>query len=635
MMSCRFLICLIALLMAASAIPAMATTYTVKPDGTGDFPTIQVAIDDPGVLDGDIIELINGVYAGEGNRNIDYMGKGITVRSQSGIPDSCIIDCEGGPDSLNQGFLFQSGEGPDSILEGITVANGDRTGGWGGGIRCLATSSPTLRNLKLVNNNAKYGGAMVCFDGASPTISDAIFVGNTAEFRGGAIYITTNSCPALTGLTFLQNSTNFTGGALNCDDGSDPRLRYVTFEGNSARSGGGMSASSSASPVLNEVTFLENSATWGGALICESGGYPLLTNVDFIRNTASRDGGGIRWESGGSPSLSGSVFDGNTASERGGALDIRETDLVVEDVLFVGNSSGVAGGAVYFIDVSPNFHNVTFSGNTSVRGAAMTCYSSTPMLDFVTFSGNSADQAGAIFGGDQAHYFLTNVTFYGNSTTGDGAGILCTNSSATVENSIIAFSPAGEVVSCATGGTVDLTCCDIFGNTAGDWVGCIADQFGIDGNISEDPLFCDAETGDLRLDTDSPCLSGNHPDGPGTCGLIGSHGIGCGAADVGETAVLQGEGVYLAPITPNPFTSASKIRYVIPDGIGTVHLQLMIYDAAGRLVRTLVHSSSSGGSHSVLWDGTNDTGMKVRGGVYFYQLKANGETKTRRMILVR
>jgi hypothetical protein len=62
-----------------------------------------------------------------------------------------------------------------------------------------------------------------------------------------------------------------------------------------------------------------------------------------------------------------------------------------------------------------------------------------------------------------------------------------------------------------------LTCCDVYGNEGGDWVGCIADQYGIDGNISEDPFFCE---GSLYLSSDSPCLYG-------PCGQIGAHGQGC------------------------------------------------------------------------------------------------------------
>lgn len=60
-------------------------------------------------------------------------------------------------------------------------------------------------------------------------------------------------------------------------------------------------------------------------------------------------------------------------------------------------------------------------------------------------------------------------------------------------------------------------------------MGCIADQQGIEGNICADPLFCDPENGDLRLQEDSPCGPG------GDCGLMGAWPIGCGGTPVTET----------------------------------------------------------------------------------------------------
>jgi hypothetical protein len=66
----------------------------------------------------------------------------------------------------------------------------------------------------------------------------------------------------------------------------------------------------------------------------------------------------------------------------------------------------------------------------------------------------------------------------------------------------------------------------VYGNAGGDWVGCIEDQYGINGNISEDPLFCDPETGDFRLQEGSPCGPFSPPNEE--CDLIGAWPVGCG-----------------------------------------------------------------------------------------------------------
>jgi hypothetical protein len=110
---------------------------------------------------------------------------------------------------------------------------------------------------------------------------------------------------------------------------------------------------------------------------------------------------------------------------------------------------------------------------------------------------------------------------------------------ATIENTIIAFNSGGDPIEGGDGpyNEAILTCCDIYGNLGGDWVGEIADQYGINGNFSADPLFCGPVAGSIpmihaaasaySLHANSPCLPGNHPDGC-ECGLIGAHGQGCG-----------------------------------------------------------------------------------------------------------
>ena len=110
------------LMISVIAGAAIADTYVINPHGTGHFPSIQAAIS--ASQDGDVIELTDGTYRGDGNRDINFQGKRITVRSQSGDPNACIIDCEGSLASSHQGFAFDSGEGPDSRVERLQVTNG-------------------------------------------------------------------------------------------------------------------------------------------------------------------------------------------------------------------------------------------------------------------------------------------------------------------------------------------------------------------------------------------------------------------------------------------------------------------------------------------------------------------------------
>jgi len=84
---------------------------------------------------------------------------------------------------------------------------------------------------------------------------------------------------------------------------------------------------------------------------------------------------------------------------------------------------------------------------------------------------------------------------------------------------------------------------------------------------------------------------------------------------------------------PNPFTgSGTRIGFAVPR---PTDVRLLVFDVAGRLVRTLVNGPVEAGSHVVDWDGRNVDGASVANGVYFYRLQAAGESATRKMILVR
>lgn len=96
-----------------------------------------------------------------------------------------------------------------------------------------------------------------------------------------------------------------------------------------------------------------------------------------------------------------------------------------------------------------------------------------------------------------------------------------------LDNCIVAFG-VGSFAFESLGEPYQLDCCDVYGNEGGDYVEGAAGQLGVNGNISEDPLFCDPASLDLTIAVDSPCA----PDGD--CGLIGALPIGCGptAADL-------------------------------------------------------------------------------------------------------
>lgn len=450
-LSCAFFLAICSAL-PGTAVFAQTTWYVDDANcpgpgsGTqGDpFCIIQAGID--AAQDGDTVLVADGTYTGVGNRDLDFGGRAITVRSQSGDADACVIDCQG----TGRGFHFHSGEGADSVVESVTITNG----------------------------SADSGGGMYCSD-SSPTVSGCIFSSNSADWYGGGVYCSANSSPALGSCTFSNNSAEY-GAGVSCL-ASSPTLTDCTFSDNVAQGrGGGMYCYEFSSPALTNCTFSINMATYyGGGMYCQLSCSPTLADCTFSDNAVDWFGGGMYCSEFSSPSLTDCVFTANSAASYAGGM-------------YCGQSS------------SPPLTNCTFSGNSAYwSGGALLCdTSSSPAIAHCTFSNNSA---------------------------GYGAGIYCVDSShPTLDKSIIAFGVYGEAVFCEDTSTATLTCCDVYGNADGDWVDCLAGQHGVNGNICEDPRFCDQENPDepYTLHSNSPCAAENNP----ACGLIGAWPVGCGPA---------------------------------------------------------------------------------------------------------
>jgi len=234
-----------------------------------------------------------------------------------------------------------------------------------------------------------------------------------------------------------------------------------------------------------------------------------------------------------------------------------------------------------------------------------------------------------MFASDHGHT-IRNCTFAHNVAYRNGGGIFLYSTHLETDNTIVSFSEWGSSIYCRYS-SANPVCCDLYGNVGGDWVGEIAGQYGINGNICEDPLFCDPEQGNFRLMDTSPCAPFSPPNPE--CDLIGARTVGCGQ-DIAEHVALP-HGLYLAPSRPNPFSQTAEINYRIPGDITASLVLLNVLDPAGRLVQTLVQAPQLGGNHSITWNGTDHAGKAVTPGVYFCRLKVGEKTVTRRVLLVR
>jgi len=105
---------------------------------------------------------------------------------------------------------------------------------------------------------------------------------------------------------------------------------------------------------------------------------------------------------------------------------------------------------------------------------------------------------------------------------------------------------------------------------------------------------------------------------------------GAGVLAVGGGAPSLPRGLRLIANAPNPFGPSTSIRYEL---YAASAVKLTLFDAQGRAVRQLVSESLQvPGSYAVTWDGRDDSGRALPGGVYFSRLEAAGSVDTRRVV---
>ncbi len=342
------------------------------------------------------------------------MGLAVTIRSQSGNPETCIINCGGSAGDPHRGFLFHRGEGPESRLEGVTVSFGYAD--LGGGVY-LDGSSPTLDTVVFSNNmSSNWGGGAYIYNHSNPVLTNCTSIGNFADNYGAGAMVQASSSPSFTDCAFVGNSSNYHGGGLYVNNYSDGSLTSCTFYGNAAAAcGAGIGFGGHSGGTLHQCLFHDNTAS------------------------TSIDGGG--------------------------------------------------GGLFCHGYCTPTITSCTFSGNSGVSG-----------------------------GGAFIRHYSTPV----------------------FENTIIAFSSQGCAISCASDSDVTLSCSDVYGNAGGDYVDVLDGLNGVDGNFSEDPLFCDAAGDDFTLRDNSPCAGENNP----ACGQVGAFGVGCSAGATTYVVKADGSGAF-------------------------------------------------------------------------------------------
>lgn len=534
------------------ACPVFGDTILINPSGTGDYPTIQEAVVAAQAA-GDTIILANGTFEGPGNRDIDFQGKDLTLRSATGNPDLSIINCEGSQSEPHIGLHIHLGE--TVVVEGITIRNAHTDTTLQGAVYIEGQESSAnltpFGDIRSVNGGgghlqlldsrviATQGiGLLVLGEGAAAETINCDFLNNS---ESGAFWSMSST---MIGADSCRFNSNGQSGVVSQPTGLGGIFINCEMIGNG---GHGIFAWNygSCGVRLYDCRIAEN-VLWGcyarheanlkqGTIVehnYEGGVWANHEGSAFAEDSIIRNnlGPGIFAEGNGYCQLTRTQITGNQGIGlyvyNGMGADGFISDCVIADnagpgIMFAYSPPSQLGG--------PPPGDIQISGSDIVGNA-----NDAIVLRLNRFENFQVSQSIIAFNGgldiadiSQAD-FSPKVLDFLERYTPDFKEI---------------YAPTGQVM-----GVVDLACVDIFGNQS-DFSGAFAPFEGINGNFSADPLFCDAAGGNYTLNLESPCLPGNHPDEADCC-QIGALGSGCTGpnphiAEISDIPNDQGRQVHL------------------------------------------------------------------------------------------
>jgi predicted outer membrane repeat protein len=414
----------IAATVGAIAVSADADTIYVEPP-----QLIQVALSQ--AQPGDTVVLADGVYSGFGNRDLDFGGKAITLRSENG-PAYCVIDGLG----THRLIVLDDDEGPDTVIEGVTFRNGfgahggaifgvdavatvrdcvfelNDAAGYGGAIRFERVAAPPIPETAVEgcifreNRCGEYGGG-IAVSSLDVDLRDCRFEANESAFRAGAAYFGGGAGSSLTDVAFEGNISVEAGGGLYMDGSNGNVISRVRFIGNESGDAGGGAYLDSTGLQLSQTHFERNvSGNDGGGLFIDD--EATVTDGTFINNTAGNDGGGI-YVSGPEPTLVRLRVTGNTTPDDGGGIYISSgVDATLQDLLIAMNTAGSEGGGLY-LSGSPGATatNVTIAENDAPQAGRSVDISSSSSLSMGnSIVWNSTEGADELSGAITAQYSI-------------------------------------------------------------------------------------------------------------------------------------------------------------------------------------------------------------------------------------
>jgi hypothetical protein len=329
-------------------------------------------------------------------------------------------------------------------------------------IRVESVNGPvvtTIMGARFTNEVGEVTNGLGCVFLGTNAVLSGFTVTNGYALSGGGVWSESPSA-VVSNCTLTGNSGSSCGGGVRRGT-----LYHCILSGNSSGGGGGAIDS-----TLYNCTLTGNSASFGGAAA-----WSTLNHCTLTGNSAC-DGGGAYCGI-----LNNCTLSSNSAGDGGGVFGDGHSPCVLNHCTLTGNYSAGYGGGAYAFGAIPGDY--------------------IPTLNNCTLIGNAAE----IWGGAACGYLLVNCTVTGNYAGGEAFGGVVTDCE--LVNCIVYFNTGGAIFGECGGATLHY---------------CCTPDSSDGGNITNAPLFVDYASGNLHLQSNSPCIDA----GTNLTGLISTDILG-------------------------------------------------------------------------------------------------------------
>lgn len=424
----------------------------------------------------------------------------------------------------------------------------------------------------------------------SQTIIDGNYDGSVITFENGE-----DSTSVLSGFT-ITNGNADEGAGIYCYD-SNPTLSNLVIADNHGSAGAGMYLQNCLDISIDKIRFIENMA------YCCGGGLYIIDSNVMIKNSKISDGDAFSY--GGGLICYNSILEmekamifHNVASFGAGIYSDNST-VLLRDLLIIENGSD-NGSAIKGVESDIAVINCVIAGNGCYQHGVITCTDDNCVYIINSVLAGNYSQ-------DPAEFLFEGIDFIFNS-------ILYNNASEQLQpNAVVHYS-----------------------NVQGGWAG--------DGNIDFDPMFIDPVEHDYHLADNSPCIGAGalelqfnsewyyapeldieenpRPNPNGSMPDMGAYENELGEPQAGiSNGEISGVDFQLSNY-PNPFNPSTTISFMLCENS---EVTINVYNIKGRKIRKLADSEFSTGTHSIVWNGDDNSGEIVSSGIYYYQLRVNGK----------